>query len=244
MPKLTARSLLASAEQTAGGTGAAVELHPDTTIDLRLDASAISGGTLAVIVETSADGTNGWAEVIPKGDDGNPAKFLSVTTPGSQLVVFPNCNKFVRVRWTLSGGTATFSVLGDSVRVYAKANEWHMLGLHLAFMAKCSDRKFDAAIREKTDITDSAVGMQMPTPLDVWGWDIRGGVLACAAAALMSVDGRRQGQDELVVARCAAYDEWLDKVAESKRKPAGAVDPTPEVDDGGAYAVSDARRGW
>lgn len=244
MPKLTARTLVVAGVQNASGQGAAVDIGPDTTLDLLLTVTAIDAGqTLSVFVETGPDGTL-WSEVIPKADDGNAAKFAAVSAPGSQLVVFPECDRFVRVRWTLSGGSATFGVTGNSVRVYAKPSDMHRLGLHESYLPRISSRKFDAAIREQTDITDSAVGMHYVVPLTTWGDDIRGGVVACAAASFLAIDGNRPGQDELVAARCKEYDDWLDLVAQGKRKPAGAVDQTPTVDEGGGYAVSDGRRGW
>lgn len=244
MPKLTARTLLVGGVQSASGQGSAVEIGPDTTLDLILTVTALTAGqTLSVFVETGPDGTL-WTEVVPKTDDGNPAKFAVVSATGSQFVVFPECDRFVRVRWVLSGGSATFGVSGSSVRVYAKPSDLHRIGLEPSYLPRVGSRKLDAAIREQTDITDSAVGMHYTVPLTTWGDDIRGGVVACAAASFLASEGIRAGQDELVAARCKEYDDWLDLVAQGKRRPAGAVDLTPTVDESGGYAVSDARRGW
>jgi hypothetical protein len=243
MPLLTARTLLASAAQVAGGTGAAVDLGADTSLDLNLGITAISG-TLSVELQTSPESTYGWRSVVMQaGDEGAPVGFTAATTTGIQSVSFAGLDKFVRVSWTLTGA-ATFSVLGSSVRVYAKPADLLALGLHPKVLAPISTRRMDIALREQTDRTDSAISRNFETPLAAWGFDVRAGVSACAACALMTVNGLRPGQDDLVAKRCKMFDDWLDMVACGKRRPAGAIDATPDIEDGGGYLVTEVKRGW
>lgn len=265
MPQETARVLRASAAATAAvdAVGAAVDLVADTTIDVDLFVTAISAGAeLTVTIETSRNATVGWRTVEPKYWDESAkaelkrrftkvtAAVVDVATPAAQFIVFPGCDRYVRVKWTLAGGTATFEVSGRSVRVYAKPSEVpELIPIFVpgaeGNVLTVSDERIDRALRSTTDSTDSALAMQGPTPLATWPSNIREGCANCAAALILVEDKRKLRQkDELVMAKCAAYDAWLDKVADGKRGLPGAVDPTPTVDDGGACAVSDAKRGW
>lgn len=242
MPLLTARTLLASAAQVADGTGAAIDLGVDTTLDLDLTVTAITGN-LGVIVETSKSSTVGWhVKTMLAGQSADPIAFPAVSATGLTTVTFTDLERYVRVRWTLAG-TATFSVFGNSVRVYAKPTDIPSLGLTASQLSNISSRAKDLAIREVTDHSDSVFALQGEVPLATWGYKIRGGVSACAAMVVMTVEGKRPGQDELIAKRCAAYDAWLDLVADNKRKIDGE-DGTPDVDEGGSYGYCEERRGW
>lgn len=242
MPKSTARTLLTSGSVSASGAGSAVDLGADTTVDVTLAVTAVSG-TLDVFVETSLDGALGWTEVQPRNDAQALTRFSSVTAPSAQLMVFPDCNRFVRVRWVLAG-TATFGVTANSIRVYAKTTDVP----DIAKKCNCKQPgsvRLDKAIRAKTDKVDSALMMQGPTPLDVWPDNIRQGVATCAAVSIIVEDGLKLRQeDELLFEMCKDFDAWLTKVAEGKLGAPNAVDPTPTVEEGGAYAVTDEKRGW
>ncbi len=246
MPQLTPRTLLALAARSASGVGEAVEVAPDLTLDLDLKVTAITGGTLTVVVETSKDSAVGWSPVVMSGGvDLAPTAFPLASTTGIKSVTFTDLKRFARVSWTLSAGaSATFEVSGNGVRVYATPNDLNSLGLVPAVLASVSSLRRDAAIREQTDRIDSALVLQFEVPLDVWGYDIRGGCSACSACQIMATDGKRPGQDDLVSKRCAMFDEWLDLVADGKRRPSGAVDQTPSEDEGNAQSVTDSPRPW
>ena len=267
MAQETARVLRASAAAVAAvdAVGAAVDLGADTTVDVDMFVTAISvGATLDVVIETSRNAAIGWRTVEPKYWDESAAaelkrRFTRVTatvadvaSPAAQFIVFPGCDRYVRARWTLAGGTATFEVSGRSVRVYAKPSEVpELIPIFVpgapegGNVLTVSDERIDRALRAMTDATDSALAMQGPTPLATWPSNIREGCANCAATFIIAEDKRKPRQkDERIKQLCEAYDAWLEKVATGKRGLPGAVDPTPEVDDGGAYAVSDAKRGW
>jgi hypothetical protein len=250
--QLTARVLRAEALASADGAGAAVDLGSDVgpgsdwTVELDLVVTAISG-TLTVVVETSRHATIGWREVVPKAydEDGEETeiRFDAVTAPGAQFIVFPDCERYVRVRWTLTS-TATFAVFGSSVRVYARVRDVPALAVGCN-CKKVSSERIDRAIRSQTDHADSYLGNEGPVPLSVWPDNIKDGVATCAAVAIIVEDGMKLRQeDELLIKRCEAFDQWLEQAGEGDATVPGGVDPTPAVPDGGAYAVSDAKRGW
>lgn len=100
--------LAASAERTASGTGAALDLGDRNTLRQTLDVSAISGtaASLLVAIETSEDGTT-WREL---------GTFTARSAIGSQRATFSGADRYVRARWYVSGDTPviTFSVSGDA----------------------------------------------------------------------------------------------------------------------------------
>lgn len=225
MAKRTPRSLVPLAARAAGGVGDAIEVAPDTTVDLILAITAIAG-SLTVTIETSPD-LLGWTTIGPDtGDDADEqdGAFLPATTAGSTIRVFPDAMRYVRARWTLTG-TATFGVSGHSVRVYASPADMPALGIRSAWLESINARKIDAAIRAKTDLTTDAFASAPGNPFagmlpfTSWGDNIREGCCACAAVSLMATEGTRPDEEDekMLIARCKAYDDWLALVAAGKR---------------------------
>ncbi len=247
MSQKTACVLRAEAPASASGSGAAVDLGADWTGELDLVVTAISG-TLTVIVETSRHPTIGWREVVPKAyDEQNvetAVRFAAVTAPGAQFIVFPDCERYVRVSWTLAG-TATFSVFGSSVRVYARTTDVPKLAVGCN-CKRVSSERIDRAVRSQTDHADTFLASAGPVPRATWPDNIKDGVATCAAVAIIVEDGMQLRQeDELLFKRCEAFDDWLEKVSEGDvTLPPDGEDPTPEPPLTGAFAVSDVKRGW
>lgn len=107
---VSTETLLASAARTvAGDTGAWYGFAPINTIRLQLDVTAITGVTpsLAVFVEDSLDTVNWNVLATFAAKTAISREVLNVTSPFGDLV---------RVRWTITGTTAsaTFSVIGFS----------------------------------------------------------------------------------------------------------------------------------
>jgi len=225
MPTRTARTLASLEARVASGVGLSVNIAPDATLDLVLAVTAIVG-TLTVTIETSPDELN-WTTMSPAlGDDADEqdGPFSPVATIGSVKRVYPDADTYVRASWAMSvGGSATFSVSGYSVRVYASPADMPELGIRSAWLSALNARKIDAALRAKTDdVTDafaSAPGSPYATPLAAWGDNIRAGVCACAAVDLMATEGTRpDAEDEkMLIDRCARFDAWLALVAAGKR---------------------------
>jgi hypothetical protein len=71
----------------------------------KLIISAIAGATLTVLIEHSMNGASGWTTV-----DAFPAQ--TTTTTGITRQFSDEGRKpFLRVSWTITGGSATFTVL-------------------------------------------------------------------------------------------------------------------------------------
>jgi hypothetical protein len=247
MAKRTPQSLAPLTARAASGVGDAVEVGPDTTLDLLLAVTAIAG-TLTVAVETSPDLLN-WTPIAPQlGDDADEqdGAFPVATTAATTARVFPDAKRYVRARWTLSaGGSATFSVTGHSIRVYAMPSDMPALGIRSPWLESINARKIDIALRSQTDnVTDafaSAPGNPFGhlLPFSAWGDNIREGCCACAAVSLMATEGTRpDAEDEkMLIERCKKFDAWLALVAAGKRGQ-GELDEDGDGEiDGGATVI-------
>ena len=229
-------TLRASAEATASGAGDAVDLSEARTVDLLLNVTAISG-TLTVTVQTAPTDSGPWTQIIPLDEAGDAATYSAATSVSSQRVVFPDCQRYVRVSWTLSAlGSATFAVTGQSIVVYAGPADLRRLGLRGAWVDATSSTTLDALFRQATDDVDSALAVYwLPEladaeltdrlPLTSWGDDIRGACCAIVAASALVVHGVRPDDvdTQTVFDRAESARAWLDLVATGRRKPARMV---------------------
>lgn len=247
MPKRTPRSLAPLEARAASGVGDAVEVGPDTTLDLILAVTAISGA-LTVAVETSPDLLN-WAPIAPQiGDDADEqdGPFPVASAATSTARVFPSAKRYVRARWTLSaGGSATFSVTGHSVRVYATPADMPVLGIRSPWLESINARKIDAALRAQTDLVTDAFASAPGNPFGhllpfvEWSDYIREGVCACAAVSLMATEGTRPDveDEKMLIERCKKFDAWLALVAAGKRGHGELDEDEDGVIEGGATVI-------
>lgn len=102
-------TLASSAARTTSDAGAAIDLGDRGTLRLSLAVTAKSGTkpSLHALVETSADGST-WRQL---------GSFTAVNdATGSERRSFPGADRYVRLRWVISGTTPsfTFSVSGDA----------------------------------------------------------------------------------------------------------------------------------
>lgn len=99
----------APAAQTATGNIAGIEVGDRGVARLFLDVTAVSGTTpsMTVSVDTSHDNST-WVAV---------AAFAAKTAVSNERKIFAGLNKWVRLSWTISGTTPsfTFTVTGDAV---------------------------------------------------------------------------------------------------------------------------------
>jgi hypothetical protein len=235
-------TIRASAAAAASGVGDAVDLSEARSVDLLLNITAISG-TLTVSVQSAPTETGPWTAVSPVNEDGSPAVFVLASAIGSQRVTYADLQQWTRVSWTLSAlGSATFSVTGRSIVVYAGPSDLRRFGLRGEWVDGTSSEVLDAHFRQATDEIDSALAVywlpELPTaeltgrlPLISWGDDIRGMCCALVAASALTTTGIRpdaRSADDTVFARADAARMWLDKVAEGRRKPARMVERPAE----------------
>lgn len=91
-----------SAVRTAsGGTGTLTGFGSAASIRAQLDVTAVSGSspTLDVVLEETFDGTN-WSTV---------KTFAQMTAPGRGIVSTSDFTNRLRIRWTITGTTPSFT---------------------------------------------------------------------------------------------------------------------------------------
>jgi len=239
----TARTLLSSAARTVGGSGAPVDLGADgdDTLRLRLLVTVISGTapTLTVTIETSGDQTT-WRAV---------GAFAPQIAPGITPDVFAPVDRYVRATWTVDGAgfTATFAIAGDSVRPYANLDDLTSLGINAFALANISRALQQKSLEAACSDANSELGRRYVLPLTAWGSDLREKVAAIATWKLLSaIRGfdPESNADKAIRMNERDARAWLVRVGENDLEPESIVDSTPDDDEGGAYVLTDPRRGW
>jgi len=234
--------LLASAARTASLITAALDLKPQTTLELVLDVTAVSGltPTLAVSIEMSSDGVGGWLSA---------GTFVPAIGLVSQEKTFSGLRRYVRARADLSlGASFTFSVLGQSVLVYGTPDDIRALALPPEALADITDLLMEQALQKDSAVADGYLARVLTLPLLAWSADLTARVCDLAAYRLMKRRGfdPEQGADKLIV---KAYDDaiaWFKGIAAGSIEPVGMVDQTPEESDSSeeVYIVTELERGW
>lgn len=262
MADTEAVTALASAARDSSSVGAAVELGAAprrTTVELLLDITAASGTdpTLLVTIETSADGALGWRAVTPLGEDGEASSFASASAEGSERVVFPGCDRYIRVRWVIGGTNVpsfTFSVSGLAVLVYATPAAMFQLGCKEETFQGISYADLDKALRGATGRINDTFGAITELPLDTWGDSTERACAILGAVNALTTRGPEPTAPaddwlmrlytEIVGPEGHPEAGWLGQVAAGTIVPEGVVDQTEDEEEGGVYAYTDARRGW
>lgn len=240
MPATTAIIPLAAAERTASGTSAVLDLGAATTVDLVLDVTSISG-SLIVYLETAK-----WATA---GSWKRSTLFERTTTAGTREATAPDLERYIRLAWELTG-TATFGVTGDAVFVYCRPRDMKRVVAQRGLFGQQSDSytpvQLDEYARDATDEMSGSLGAMFGMPLTAWGLDIRRKAAELATYHALLHRGFSP-DDEGGKAYRKMHDDvqnWLKAVREQDIELQGIVDSTVAVEDGGAYIVTDARRGW
>jgi carbon monoxide dehydrogenase subunit G len=240
MPTTTSIAPLESAAQVASGVGSVVDLGAHTTAELVLDVSAISG-TLTVSVESARSETaSAW---IVAGD------FGATTATKVELKTFAGLSQYARVRWTLTG-SATFSVLGESVLVYCTPADMKRViqsrGLVKDQNVSFTDADLDGFAQDAGDEAEGSLGAMFTLPLSAWGRDVRRKVAELAVFYAMEARGFNPEDPggALYVKMYDSVQKWLGLVRDQKIELQHCVDATPEIEDGGAYVVTSPSRGW
>lgn len=250
---LTGRARLvmqASAAQVASGVGSTIDLAQYRSARVTLDATAVAG-TLIVSIETAGSATApNWRTV---------AQFAAVTAATSADVACVNLDRYVRVRWTLSG-TATFGVSGIARLVLAQPSDRARMGIGgSAFPAVTPEEDDDALFAATADVL-GALYTRYSAPLRSWEDDAK---RACVAvcdwnviAARGTEPGRKLSPEETVYYERYLYFAgldpkslgWIHRVANRTAHPSGLTDSaTPDATDGAVERIavrSDPLRGW
>lgn len=252
--------LLASAVQVASGVGAVVDLAQYRSSRLTLDVTAIAGGTLSVIVETSGSAT------APPASWLTVATFPVVVALTSADLAAVDLARYVRCRWTLSGGaTATFGVSGISVLTLATPSDRARLGIGSAAFPDMTPEDADGWLVAATADVIGAISGRYEFPPRAWEDDIRRACIACAD--WLAIAGRGTEPGTTIDAKTSTYFEryayyfgnpaaittngtlgWLGKVAKRETHPLNIIDSSaPSADTGKTQrlaASSAPLRGW
>ena len=240
-------SLADETAATTSGAGDATDLEDGrSAVRLTLDVQALTDGEqLAVYLETSTTGTAGWRRA---------ASFTVAKTAAPFDLVAAGLRAFVRVTWTLSGGTATFTVTGEGHQLYCEPKDLSRTAIVAGAIGSLSPSTLaDCCLRATAD-AETAVGSSNELPLVRWSEDLRGHVAARAVYYAMSARGYdpTSPADSMITAnggcyydgRPSAAEKYFSDVARGTLKPNGIVDQTPETYEGAGVVVSGPRRGW
>ena len=99
MSLLSTDLMSASSEKTGDGQTSGFAVKRSRRVAVKVDITANPSGTLQFFLETSDDNAN-WYQAYETPAAGGTGKFIQE---------YPIHEGFVRLRWTLSGGNATFS---------------------------------------------------------------------------------------------------------------------------------------
>lgn len=246
MSASTAITLLASSARTTTGSGAAVDLEENRTAILYLDVTAFSGsGALTCTIKTSPTGTGLWTTVSPSDGAGGSTVFTAAAAVGLQKVTFPDCEQFVRIDWSITGGaTVTFSVTGSSYLRFCLVSDLLTMGVRQEALSDVSATVLDKHVGRATDeIVSAFQAQEYLGPFTGWGEDVRGTCATLAGYyALLARGFRPADAADPIVQAVADARAWLDQVAKGQRKPFGVVDSTPTEDEGGPYIACDTPR--
>lgn len=236
----SAKTIQTSAAKTSTGVGDAVDLGTrDRLLRQTLDVTA-AAGTLTARLESSADGVTGWRTF---------GTFTAFTAVGAEKLSFVSPDRYVRVAWTITGGTPsfTFAVSGTLGLCFANLDQLDAHGLIAAATAKLTMTKKVEALAAVTEIASATLAIRYDPPLETWGIDLTQAVCKVAAYDLLSVRGfSPDGNDRNIRARYDDANKWFSDVANAKIDPIGISDSEPDDDDiaGGIEVVTHEPRGW
>lgn len=242
MPTSTAISLLTSAERSASGAGASVDLgiHSGLSLDLAVTTKSGTNPTLDLRIETSKDGVT-WRTLDA---------FPQVTGVGPSAQLFAGADRYVRAVWTLGGTTPafTFALSGQSLLLYVSPSDVYDLGGAAGRLQRLAPQLLAKHIIAACDQADESLGNRFKLPLAKWPMSLRKHVSQVTAwSALSSGVGvnPQTGDQDLRQRHDSSLRELKELGGEKGKAAPGYVDSTPDVYEGGGGFISgEPRRGW
>lgn len=247
MPAPLAITLHASAAEVESGAGAAVDLWGEDDVETRrlaelsLSLTALSGTSpsLAVYVDTSADGT-AWSVV-----DG----FQSVNAATVVTLSTGDLRRYVRARWVLGGTggpSVTFAVTGTALETFCTLAELLELGAAGSAIGALPKATRIRHLTAATQVARGYLSRRFVEPFLRVGRDVAQAVAKIASLSLLTdVHGINPHTEAtaLAVQAAEARERWLRDVS---RGIAGAdvTDSTPETPEGSGVVVTGTSRGW
>lgn len=225
---------------TANGTGDAIDIGAlRTACELTLSAYAVTG-TLTAYIETSPDNTpsSHWHQVT---------QVDVAEANSSQKLTLGQLQRYLRVRWTVSGGSPSvaWSLDGDAHVIYFEPSDIAKYAIPPEALAGIEDATLIADCITISSEADGYLNGSFELPLAAWGQSLRKHCAALAAAMLFRRRGcDPQGPDKLVFDSEATSISWFKMIANGRMKPPEIIDSTPEAFEGGSVVVSNPSRGW
>jgi len=241
--------LHASAEETASGTGTAIDLQSDDVTlrraaRLDLNISAITG-TLGLSLQTSRDGLS-WLNA----SDG------SYAAVGASELWVGECMRYLRVSWTLGvGQSATFELTGEVRQTFCTLVQLVAIGAAEDILLSVTDGERLRHIESASSYARGYLAKVGQTPILGVGSDVAAAVAKIAVEECVTSDAGihpTEGVTELLVAAADRARQWLRDVAAGKAvadvtysDPADVVpDPNEGTSGGSGVVYGDAVRGW
>jgi phage gp36-like protein len=241
MPATTEITPLDAEERSTSGVSDALDLGAATTVDLTLDVTEVASASLVVYVETARSETSStWTRA---------GAFTQTSAAGTRTQSFADLEQWIRIRWELSGA-ATFGVSGEAVFVYCRPRDMKRVVAARGLFGQQGDdstaAQLDEYARDATDEINGSLGAVFSLPITAWRGDLRRKTAELGVYYALLHRGFSP-DDEGGKAYRKMHDDvqaWLKDVRDQKIELQGIVDATPEVEDGGAYIVTDSPRGW
>lgn len=247
MAQPLAITLHESAEETASGASVPIDVgsgvwppkdpaaNPAAKCDrncafLTLDLTAFAGDTFDLLVETSIGG-NDWSTV---------ATAEQRTAASAQQLFAFYCKRYMRVSWTLEGGNATFSVIGEALQCYINLHDLEQ-AMPASMFAAMPREVLAHAMLDATDEAESYLRKFFTVPIVSWGHDLR--LMVGKMAFYHAMQRRGYNPDNIDSLIRKNYEDalsWLKGAAQYS----SIVDSSPTEVETGAYCVSGPPRGW
>jgi phage gp36-like protein len=134
------------------------------------------------------------------------------------------------------------------VALFASVVDLRTVGINGAALAGIPDADLLRALETASSRASGYLGARYRMPLVRWGDDLR--EVVCALAAWRILSARRgfnpeAGSDVAIRQNFEDAVRWLTAVARNDIEPQDIVDSSPpDEDEGGAYVVTERRRGW
>lgn len=213
--------LHASGPETVSGSGLlAVDIDSRRrAARLTLDVTAIVGvsARITVQVETSLTGV-GWRAV---------GAFTATGALGTQELSFAPLLRFVRVSWTFTGTSVTFSVSGYAHVIYCTPSDLTRYGIQAQALASMPQDVLADACLDASEYADSKLRRRYTMPIISWSEDVTAHCARIAVENALTARGfSPNGPDEILITKADQARKELESIGAGKSTP-NIVDSTP-----------------
>jgi hypothetical protein len=243
VPDSKAITLHAASTENATGADGAFDVQGRLALkDIILDVPAVLGTspTLDVVVQTTLSVSGSWRTV---------KAFQRFVAPGVQKIPIVACDRFVRVVRTIGGTTPsfTFGVTAKAVQMYVMPSDVLGLGNALppSMVGKFSQDDLLGACFTVSLLAEGFLDAAYEMPIVDIGSSLPAQLARMVAFSILEMRGMLGGGiDPMILDSKDDVLSWLNKIARGTIRPPDIIDTTPEVEEEGAYGVSNVPRGW